>query len=216
MSHKDFDFEMSGSENLPEEDQSGALGIGEIVTDLVKVKSIEILDEWSGYNPLAPFKASYSIIPELFSSTVKALHTIGSENRNTLMEGFELMLSRKVLQGFLKKVAEVPIIEGKYQPTWDHTDDYPSIEIKLKVGNRQLKLFTSSQGENHLPWGATYNKREYVISSPVLAQAYQELLTQVHHDRLTTLINMADKSDWQPLSNSIPLPDFDEDFLKDE
>jgi hypothetical protein len=53
------------------------------------------------------------------------------------------------------------VVPGPYQPFWDHTDDFPHIEIAfhvdvrgvLKKGGTGL-LFTESQGEFHAPWGA--------------------------------------------------------------
>lgn len=207
---------MENSEQPTKQEQSGSLTLGNLVANLNKVTSIKIVDEWSGYNPLAPFIARYNIVVGKDRVTINAVHSVGPENYVPLQESFEISYGPEILTDFLEQVAETSLEEGKYEAAWFYTDSYPSIEVKLKVGNRQLKLFTSSQGEYNLPWGATYNKKEYVISSPSLAQAYETLLGYSDHSRLQILIEHAEKTGWQPQPNSTNLLKWHEDPLTNE
>ena len=77
-----------------------------------------------------------------------------------------------VASAFLQKVAAFPIKEGTYTPAITHSDDNPLLTITVDTpGEGTLTIYSQSQGDQHIPWGASIAGKDYVIDTPAPAEA---------------------------------------------
>jgi hypothetical protein len=143
--------------------------------DLNQVQTIRIRDEWNGLSPIAPLGATYDLerAGDQFNGT--ANFAVGGRSNNPLQATEAVELPQEAVQTFLQTLASAPLTEGAYQPHITHTDDYPSIYIELELETGTVAYFTQSQGEAHVPWGAEFNGKSYVINSDAPAKALAAL-----------------------------------------
>ena len=81
---------------------------------------------------------------------------------------------------------------GEYQPNFEHTDDYPEISIRLVYGKAQtIEFYTTSQGDENIPWEVTYNGKSYVVNSGEPAQALEIIKPYLAQDILEKLVKEA-------------------------
>ncbi|HXV98007.1 MAG TPA: hypothetical protein VEC93_06255, partial [Anaerolineae bacterium] len=159
--------------------------------DLNQVQTIRIRDEWNGLSPIAPLGATYDLerAGDHFAGT--ANFTVGGRGGNSLQATEAVELPPEAVQTFLQTLASAPLTEGAYQPNITHTDDYPAIYIELELGTGTMTFFTQSQGEAHVPWGAEFNGKTYVINSDAPAKALAALEPYLKRDVLDQLKEQA-------------------------
>jgi hypothetical protein len=76
----------------------------------------------------------------------------------------------------------------------DHTDDYPSLAIDLKIARQIIAIYSESQGASHVPWGATIGKKPYTINSDTPARALKVLEPYLNRGKLRELENDVEKT----------------------
>jgi len=147
--------------------------------DINATRLVVIHDEWVGYNAHSPIGALY----ELRRGARGGL--VGEGRLSTSLAGervVEVAIRAGVVSKFLEAIAGAKIVEGSYQPRQEWTDDYPHIEIGLHVGVGDIgrrgglvHLFTESQGEFHVPWGASVGGRMWTVPGDEVGRALATL-----------------------------------------
>ena len=161
---------------------------------LTQAHSIRIQDDYEGFSPISPVNAHYNIkLSQNQKQFIgKASFVVGGrsfpESRRRQASA-DLTIPFEAVQTFLRMLDSSPLKEGNYIPLINQGDDYPSfsIEIKLELKTGTVVFFTQSQGDDHVPWGVVFKRKEYVINSDVPAKALSQLKPYLKPDVLERL-----------------------------
>lgn len=125
--------------------------------DLRDARLVVIHDAWVGLNERSPIVGIW----ELQRASKGELAGKGTFSNAVARQVADISIGSKAAKRFLNAIAGALVVPGPYQPFWDHTDDFPHIEIAVHVDVRGVLrkggtalLFTESQGDFHAPWGA--------------------------------------------------------------
>ena len=88
---------------------------------------------------------------------------------------------------FLRRIGNLPIQKGRYEPLCTHTDDIPELVMELTSPNGKIVLESTSQGEGHVPWAAYIGNHSYVIEIPEPDRALAVLEGHMKGHRLKEL-----------------------------
>jgi hypothetical protein len=162
--------------------------------ELSTAYSITIIDNWDGLAPDAPINSLYTLKNptehiEDGQFQGSALFSVGGNFADTKKETAQISVPKDVIQAFLQRLSEVSPENGTYQPFMEHTDDYPEITIRVLYGNaKTIEFYTTSQGDEHIPWKVTYNSNSYVVKSGIPMQALEILKPYLAQDVLDNLV----------------------------
>lgn len=159
-----------------------------------RTEAIHVYDEWIGYSIASPLKARYVLERKEDEFKGQARFSAGEEGRRREAVR-DIAIPVGVTDAFLRLLSKVPMEEGEYRPRIDHTDDYPSIEIRLEIGDLSVRFFTSSQGAGHVPWGLQVGDETFVVRSSMPADALEILSSYLCKDVLDRLADEL-KSEW--------------------
>lgn len=147
--------------------------------DLVDVRGADLVliqDAWVGYSAASPVVARY----ELRRTRGGGLSGDGVLSTG-LAEGAKrvrVAMKAATTDAFLDAISDAELVPGQYAPFQDHTDDYPRIEIVVRVPTRHVgdrsglvTLYTESQGESHAPWAAFVGGNVYVVAGDEVGRA---------------------------------------------
>jgi hypothetical protein len=148
---------------------------------VMRSQTVEIYNDWNGYSDITPILRHYKLNlqrQELIGNAHIAIGGYGAagiEQQQTT----KVKIPATVTAKFLETLSKTPLQVGKYQPKIDRHDDYPSIEIKIKI-DRQLVIFSSqSQAKNRIPWQVKISKKNttkaYISNSAYPDRAFQLL-----------------------------------------
>lgn len=65
----------------------------------------------------------------------------------------------------MRILARVPLVPGPYKPFWNHSDDYPSVQIVVTGESGTVRFHTKSQGAGHAPWAVDIAGTTLVVPS---------------------------------------------------
>ena len=123
----------------------------------------------------------------------------------------DITIPLSVVQDFLQNLTQIPITAGKYKPVMEATDSFPDIGYNVETPVGTLSFYTYSGNEDlyhpsvgyNLPWGFSFANREFVIDSPLAAQALSTLKPYLHEEVLQQLLDL-DKTSETPTATSKP------------
>lgn len=166
------------------------------------VASIEIHDDWTGFSPMAPIKAHYSLRRSGGGLKGRASFSIGGYSGHPRSAQAQISVPRSTAAKFVKLLVASPLTLGKYRPRLTVTDGYPSISITVKTKKTKeptLVFHTESQGATHVPWGLRIGGEAYTITSPEPARALKMISPYLKHDVLERLMADAKKRNNQAI-----------------
>lgn len=155
------------------------------------VTSMTIVESWTGLSPVAPIEATFHLTPAPQALEGFA-HFSAAGYRDPITATAPISIPMEVFNQFLATLAITPLEEGPYQPLINHTDDYPSIALIVETSVGRFTFETQSQGENHVPWKALIEGREYVTYAVNPAQAWRLLDPYLARPIQTALIEQAE------------------------
>jgi hypothetical protein len=124
-------------------------------------ETVEIQNDWNGYSDITPILRHYKLRSqnkELVGNSHIAVGGYGAAGIRQ-QATTKVKIPAAIASQFLATLAKTPIKVGKYQPLIKHTDDYPSVTIRVKV-KQQLVIFSSqSQGVSRTPWKVSIRSR---------------------------------------------------------
>lgn len=133
------------------------------------VQSVHIQYRWSGLSPIAPIQADYDLrMQEDGTLTGTATYKITYDE---LTETVDIVIPADVVEAFNNKLSTIDLERETYTPLIEWTDDYPSLSIIVETKTAVYKVYSGSQGENHVPWGATVDNEEFTVNSAIPAEA---------------------------------------------
>jgi hypothetical protein len=141
--------------------------------------TVEIQNDWNGYSDITPVLRHYKLKldqQQLVGNAYIALGGYGAvgirQQRTT-----KIKIPAPIVAKFLTLLATTPLQEGTYKPKLLKNDDYPAIEIKIKVDQKQVTFSSRSQGSDQIPWKVVIaennTKKEYISNSAIPAQAFR-------------------------------------------
>ena len=154
---------------------------------LDQARSIHIEDSWGGLG--TPHSAVYDLQRDGNQFQGDATFAAGQVKKDD-----HVSIPLPVAQAFLRKLGESVLQEREYQPRIRHTDDYPSLSIRIEVQGGTVVFFSESQGRNHVPWGVTVQGKTYTIDSAVPAEALALLAPYLKADVLEQLMKQGARS----------------------
>ena len=154
--------------------------------DLSDIQVVQIRDSWAGLSPLSPIEANYDLTMKDEGWVGEAIFSITADQ---IIETADIHIPIEDTDAFLDMLEQAKLLPGPYEPFYRWTDDYPFISISFQTDDGEIEIFTSSQGEGHVPWGAMVHGQEYVIESDIPMQALKILEPYMKRDILQTMID---------------------------
>ena len=151
------------------------------LTTLMQAQTVEIRNDWNGYSDITPILRHYKLRVEQQKLVGNAYIAVGGYGAGGIHQQrtTKVKIPAAIVTKFLTTLAKTPLKSGVYQPLIAHPDDYPAIEIKVKMAGKQVIFRSQSQGVDRIPWQITTidNKitKVYISNSPIPAQAFRVL-----------------------------------------
>ena len=170
------------------------------ILQVSEIRSIQLEDDWNGLSPLSPITAHYSLQPDATGFSGQANFSVGGnwDIKSAVTETQTIQIPAKNVQAFLDKLAASSYTEGEYHPSTAWTDDYPSLNITIVLQTGSISFYSSSQGENRIPWAMSYGGKTYIIDSSTPMAALGELDPYLEHSRLDALVNRVQNTFFPP------------------
>ena len=166
-----------------------AKGEGQILEAAERAAVIRIVDEWSGLSPAAPQRASFELqLTDEGGYVGWGRYSVGPEGPDQLRDSAEVTIPAGAVNEFYATLGRIEGEPGTYEPRITHTDDFPRLVIELVWDAETVRLYSSSQGRGHVPWGLQRGGSEYVVDSALPFEALERLRPYLKMDRLQTLI----------------------------
>lgn len=159
---------------------------------LHETRAIVVVDAWRGYSAITPTRAVYRLVRAedgSFTGTVRIRVGAGRVRRDA---SFAVQLSRAAADSLLQVLSEAPVQAGRYRPAIAHTDDYPSITVRLTVGGSAVRFHTRSQGAAHVPWQVIARGRSYVTASEAIWPTLAAVLDRIGGRQARALMEAAE------------------------
>jgi hypothetical protein len=158
------------------------------MADLPETKTVVIGIKWLGLSTLSPMIADYLL--ELHEDQFVGQGQFKVAEAPAVSR--PVTVPRDVMRAFLAVANKVRMVEGKYNPCIDHTDDYPSLEFDvatkqgpLRIGTRsQLKYAESGTYLDRTPWNIGYLNRSFVVTASDLDRAYKRFGQYLRDDKI--------------------------------
>ena len=143
---------------------------------------------WTGYSPLAPIVNQSALT--LTNGTYEGMaHLEAAGYRDGISDTVAISVPASVMTPFLTALASTPVVSEPYRPYFSHTDDYPSLEIRVQTGGHTIVFSTTSQGPTHIPWAITVDGQQYVSYSDDIAIALAEVQPFLARDAQEKLLD---------------------------
>lgn len=142
--------------------------LAEALAQLPNADSFNIRDDWAGLALTSPILAHYRLERAPSGMTGVAEFSAGQQ---PITATEAITVPKDVIDSFLSKLASAPLKAGDYTPDISHTDDYPNLSITIQVTSGIVSYYSQSQGEDHLPWGASIGNTVYTIDTKTISEA---------------------------------------------
>jgi hypothetical protein len=143
------------------------------LTDVTSATAFRLRNDWAGLSAASPITILYSVTKAADGSfTGTGDFSVAGGTPKVVTTTETIAIPADVAGAFLQKVAAFPIKEGTYTPAITHSDDNPLLTITVDTpGEGTLTIYSQSQGDQHIPWGASIAGKDFVIDSPAPAEA---------------------------------------------
>ena len=143
------------------------------LTDVTSATAFRLRNDWAGLSTASPITILYSVTKGTDGSfTGTGDFSVAGGTPKVVTSTESIAIPADVASAFLQKVAAFPTKEGTYAPAITHSDDNPLLTITVDTpGEGTLTIYSQSQGDQHIPWGASIAGKNYVIDTPAPAEA---------------------------------------------
>lgn len=153
--------------------------------DLSEVQAIHFTDRLTGSFPLAPIEASYTVWLQGDEWRGDIEFSLDHERVN---REFVLVIPNETIHAFLDTLDDVQLLSVPYQPIKDQGETSSYQHFSLFTREDVFQIYSYSQGEFHVPWGARIDWVEYTIDSAIPAEALAILEPYLMYDVLEAII----------------------------
>jgi hypothetical protein len=140
---------------------------------------VEIQNDWNGYSDITPVLRHYKLKVDQQQLVGNAYIAVGGYGAMGIRQQrtTKVKIPAPIVSKFLTLLSTTPLQSGTYKPKMIKNDDYPTIEIKIKVDCKQITFSSKSQGINRIPWKVTIAEnnttKDYISNSAIPAQAFR-------------------------------------------
>jgi hypothetical protein len=141
--------------------------------------TVEIQNDWNGYSDITPVLRHYKLKLDQQQLVGNAYIAVGGYGAMGIRQQrtTKVKIPAPIVSKFLTLLSTTPLQTGAYKPKMIKNDDYPTIEIKIKVDQKQVTFSSKSQGVDRIPWqvmiAENNTKQEYISNSAIPAQAFR-------------------------------------------
>ena len=160
----------------------------------MQAQTVEIHNNWNGYSDITPIVRHYKlhlVNKDLVGNAYIAVGGYGAGGIRQ-QQTTKVKIPAAITTKFLTALAKTPLQADVYKPLIAHKDDYPSIEIEVKIDKKQVVFSSKSQGVDRIPWKIAIieNKttKEYITNSPIPAQAFRFLNSSLDRSGVDNII----------------------------
>jgi hypothetical protein len=175
--------------------QSQLLTSGSNLNAVIQAQAVEIHNDWNGYSDITPILRHYKlrlVSKDLVGNAHIAVGGYGAGGVHQ-QQTTKVKIPAVVVTKFLTTLAKTPLQSGIYKPLITKKDDYPSIEIKVKIDKKQITFSSKSQGVDQIPWKILITEnnttKEYISNSPIPAQAFRLLNSSLDRSGVDHIIH---------------------------
>jgi len=113
-----------------------------------------------------------------------------------LLHGKEdsVQVPKEAIEKFLSELAQSSLVDGKYKANLEHSDDYPSTKIKIELENTSLLFYSESQGDLAIPWGFSFQGKDYTINDKHPGTAFHALVPFLKFDAFNRFVEETSRS----------------------
>lgn len=164
------------------------------LTKVMKAQTVEIHNDWNGYSDITPILRHAKLRLEQQQLVGNAYIAVGGYGAGGIrqQQTTKVKIPAAVTTKFLTTLSKTPVKTGIYQPRIDHTDDYPSVKIKIKIDRQEIIFRSESQGVDRIPWQVTVKEnnttKNYISNSPLPAQALRILSPMIDRPGIDQII----------------------------
>ena len=147
-----------------------------LVEDSAFLEELRIQDTWMGLAEPSSRSTEYRL--QRKADYLKGYRVSpGGEGRSTPESREQVQpIPDFVVRYVLGLLENARLIREVYRPTLECTDDYPSIQLQLLVGEHLIEFYTQSQGEDHVPWAVVCGEGRWVTHSTAPSRALAALM----------------------------------------
>jgi len=129
-------------------------------------------DRWWGMGTVSTSRLSIALVRNDRGGFAGELQVVidGAEEKSMRVE-----VQPRAAKSLLRHLSNARILRGPYSRRFEHTDDYPSIELVVDSGAGFVYFFSESQGDHHVPWGACINGELFALPDEDVGLALQAL-----------------------------------------
>lgn len=150
---------------------------------------ITVVDGWNGMSEAAPIVLRANLNRQRDGTFAgSASLRVGYGERETV-QNLEVSVPKRTMVAVLSRLAKTTVASGRYTPMLEHTDDYPSITIKIETPHGSMELETASQGPNYVPWGLRHDGKEYTVAAAEPGRALELLRPHIGCKRLEEMVD---------------------------
>jgi hypothetical protein len=160
------------------------------------VALVKIQNDWNGYSDITPIERHYQFKNPASGLSGDGYFAVGGYGAYNIHQQYtkKIVIPALVTQQFLQKLNETKMYStSQYQPVKKHHDDYPAITIQITTPEHRVTFFSSSQGQDHIPWQIKIKEKTkekiYVSESAAPATALLLLKPYIDHPGLEDVIN---------------------------
>jgi hypothetical protein len=153
---------------------------------------VNIKNDWNGYSDITPIERHYQFKNLVSGLSGDGYFAVGGYGAYNIRQQYtkKIVIPALVTQQFLQKLNEAKMyITSQYQPIKNRSDDYPAITIQITTSKHKVTFFSSSQGQDHIPWQIKIKEKTYVSDSAAPAAALLLLKPYIDHPGLENVIN---------------------------
>lgn len=157
---------------------------------------VNIKNDWNGYSDITPIERHYQFKNSASGLSGDGYFAVGGYGAYNIRQQYtkKIAIPALITQQFFQKLNETKIHSSSwYQPIKKRSDDYPAVTIKITTPEQQVTFFSSSQGQDHIPWQIKIKEKTkektYVSESAAPAAALLLLKPYIDHPGLENVIN---------------------------
>jgi hypothetical protein len=157
---------------------------------------VNIKNDWNGYSDITPIERHYQFKNPVSGLSGDGYFAVGGYGAYNIRQQYtkKIVIPALVTKQFFQKLNETKIYgTSQYQPLHKRRDDYPAITIQVTTPEHKVTFFSSSQGQNHIPWQIKIKEKtrekSYVSQSTAPAAALVLLKPYIDHPGLEDVIN---------------------------
>jgi hypothetical protein len=157
---------------------------------------VNIKNDWNGYSDITPIERHYQFKNPAGGMSGDGYFAVGGYGAYNIRQQYtkKIVIPALVTQQFLQKLNETKMYStSQYRPLKKRRDDYPAITIQVTTPERKVTFFSSSQGQDHIPWQIKIKEKNtekiYVSESAAPAAALLFLKPYIDHPGLEDVVN---------------------------